>query len=118
MQEKLIELADAFRAILPSIYRQRPSLADEIQSEEFFRSPFDESTGWRLDPEVQAAAFALAVLKDAIVSQSVRLHGRLPDSLPADINPTEVKWSGINVFENTLEVWEPSTSSSPFKMQR
>ena len=119
MAEKLITLADSFRAVLRATHSQRPALAGEIQSKFYFHyAPFDKSTGRRVDPEVQAADDALAILKDAIVSQSVRLHGRVGDHFPGNIDPTEVTHNGISVFENTLEVYEPSTESSPFRMLR
>jgi hypothetical protein len=116
-REKLITLADTFRTILRSWYPKRPALADEIQSKDYFRSPFDKSIGWRLDPEVQAADFAYAELKDAIVSQSIRLYGRRDGNLlSADIDPTEIVRSGILIFDNALEVYQLSTSSSPFRI--
>jgi hypothetical protein len=104
--EKKITLADAFRAILRAGYPQRPALADEIQSIRYFHSAtIDKSTGRRNDPEAQAADDALAVLRDAVVSHSIRLRGWLGDNLPADIEHMEVAWNGIHVFDNTLEVY-------------
>ena len=52
--DKLTTLADTFRTILRLWYPKRPALADEIQKN-YIHSPFDKSTGWRLDPEAQAA---------------------------------------------------------------
>jgi hypothetical protein len=106
MQEKLIPLVDAFRAILGAMWPKRPALADEIQSILFFHyAPKDRSTGRRLDPEAQAADDALASLRDAVVAQRIRLFGRLGDGLPHDIHPTEVEWNGIHVFDGTIEVY-------------
>jgi hypothetical protein len=106
MTMKSITLADAFRAILRAMWPQRPALVDEIQSSRYFHD-----ARWchcrlrRIDLEAQAADDALAVLRDAIVSQSIRLRGWLGDNLPADIEHMEVAWNGIHVFDNTLEVY-------------
>jgi hypothetical protein len=118
MAEKMITLTESFRVVLRSMHSQRPGLADEIQSNDYFRSPFDKGTGRRVDPEVQAADDALAVLRDAIVGQSVRLHGRFEGNPPADIDPTEIARTGIFVFENALDVWQPTTKVSSFRQLR
>lgn len=119
MAEKLIMLADAFRAILRAAHSQRPALADEIQSYRYFHSAkVDKKSGRRIDPEVQAADDALAILKDAIVNQSVRLRGRVGSHLPDDIDPTEVVRTGIGVLDNILEVYEPSTRTTAFRVLR
>jgi hypothetical protein len=107
MAEKMITLTEAFRVLLRAGYPQRPALADEIQSYRYFHSaPFDKETGRRIDPEAQAADEALAKLKDAVISESVRLRARLGDNTPNDIEPMEVVWNGVHVFDNTLEVYE------------
>ena len=94
----------------------RPALADEIQNEYFFLSPFDNSTGWRLNPEVQIADFALAELLDAIMLQQVRLRGRRETKDDAeDVDPTEIKRTGISIFTNTVDRWQPTTRASQFK---
>lgn len=104
--EKHILLADAFRIVLRAGYSHRPTLADEIQSYRYFHSAkFDKETGRRVDPEAQAADDALGVLRDATVNKLIRLRARLGDNLPADIDPMEVAWNGIRVFDNTLEVY-------------
>jgi hypothetical protein len=119
MPEKMIPLADAFRLVLRAKYPQRPALADEIQNYHYFRyALIDKSTGLRADPEVQVADDAREALLDAIASQSIRLRGRLDNALPNDIDPTEVARNGIDVFDNALEVYEPSTRSSRFRMLR
>lgn len=119
MAEKMITLTEAFRVLLRAGYPQRPALADKIQSHLYFHyAPIDKSTGRRVDAEAQAADDALALLRGAIVSQSIRLRGRLGDNLPADIDPTEVTGNGISVFNNALEVYQPSTNISPFRMLR
>jgi hypothetical protein len=104
--ERLIKLADTSRTILRARYPQRPALADEIQNIRYFHSAtINKKTGLRNDPEMQAADDALAVLRKAVVSQSIRLRGCLEKNLPNDIDPTEVEWNGIHVFDNTLEVY-------------
>jgi len=104
--EKRIKLADAFRAILRAGWLQRPGLADEIQSIKYFHwAPIDKSKGRRSDPEAQAADEAFAVMRDAIVNQRIRLFGRLGDNLPDDVDPTEVAWNGVHVFDGTIEVY-------------
>jgi hypothetical protein len=118
MAKKMITLADTFRTILRAWWRKRPALADEITSNSYFwYGLIDKGTGWYLDPERQAAQFALAELIDAIRSHSIRLYGRIDDNLPTDINETEVG-SGILVFDNALEVYQPSTKSSPGRIVR
>jgi hypothetical protein len=114
MAEKLITLTESFRTLLRASY---PSLADDIQGWGYFHSAKVDHTG-KLEPEPQAAFDALVTLKGAIVRQSVRLYGRLGDNLPDDIDPTEVIETGILVFDNALEVWEPSTNRTPFRMLR
>ena len=113
---RLIPLTEAFRAVLRAWYPARPALADEIQNEDYFRSPFDKSTGWRLDPEVQIADFAYAELIDAIMKQQVKLRGRRQNKDDAeDIDPTEIKRSGILIFTNAVDRWQSTTRVSQFK---
>jgi hypothetical protein len=114
MPEKMILLVEAFRMGLRAKHPQRPGLADEIQDHRHFWWN-EKGAG---PSEKQAADDAREALLDAIASQSIRLHGRLPNALPDDINPTEVVRQGINIFDNTLEVYEPSTRSSPFRILR
>jgi hypothetical protein len=102
---KMLKLIEAFRIVLRAGYSQRPGLADEIQDIHYFRySPFDESTGWRLDPEVQAADFAYAELKDAIMSGAIRLRGIVNGGMPDDIEPMEITRNEIAVFDNKMDV--------------
>jgi hypothetical protein len=113
---RLIPLTEAFRAVVRAWYPARPTLADEIQNEDYFRSPFDKSTGWRLNPEVQIADFAYAELKDAIINQQVRLRGRRETKDDAeDIDPTEIKRSGIFIFTNAVDRWQPTTRVSKYR---
>jgi hypothetical protein len=113
---RLIPLTEAFRAVVRAWYPARPALADEIQNEDYFRSPFDKSMGWRLNPEVQIADFAYAELKDAIINQQVRLRGRRETKDDAeDIDPTEIKRTGILIFNNAVDRWQPTTRVSQFK---
>jgi hypothetical protein len=117
MPEKMLTVIESFRTILRARYPSRPALADEIQDWGYFHSArrcFCR-LGW-IDPEVEAAADALAGLKNAIASQSVRLHGRRPDDInPTDINPTEITRDGIWIFDNVLDVWQPTTRVSQFQ---
>jgi hypothetical protein len=116
MEKKLL-LIESFRAVLRARYLTRPALADEIRDEGYFHSARRCFCllGW-IDPEVEAAADALAGLKNAIASQSVRLYGRLETSArPADIDPTEIRREGISIFKNELDVWQPSTGTRPFR---
>jgi hypothetical protein len=114
MAEKMLPLVEAFRTILRARYSSRPALADEVHGYDFFRP--DEPA--HPVEEVQAALAATEALKDAIASQSVRLRGWLNGAQPADIDPTEIIRNGIGIFENILEVWQPSTRSTPFRMLR
>jgi hypothetical protein len=104
MAEKMLTLTEAFQAVLRARYPSRPALADEVQSVDYFRPPFDGSI--RPIEEVQAAHDACDMLRDAIANQSVRLFGRLNGELPDDINPTEIDRRGIGIFKNDLEVYE------------
>ena len=115
MAEKMLTLTEAFQTVLRARYPSRPALADEVESADYFRPPFDGTE--RPIEEVQAANDALDVLKDAIANQSVRLHGRLDlnGERPADINPTEIRRQGISVFDNVLDVWQPTTRVSQFR---
>jgi hypothetical protein len=117
MTEKKITLAESFRTILRAGYPSRPALADEIQSPRYFHSAL-----WchcrlrRIEPEAQAADEAMATLKDGITSGSVRLRGRRRDrDWAADIDPTEIRGSGIFVFDNALDVWQSTTRVSEFR---
>ena len=113
---RLIPLTEAFRAVLRAWYPARPALADEIQNEDYFRSPFDKSTGWRLDPEVQIADFVCEELRDAIMKQQVRLRGRRQNKDDVeDIDPTEIKRTGILIFTNAVDRWQSTTRVSQFK---
>jgi hypothetical protein len=103
--EKTITMTEAFRVVLRAGYPQRPALADEIRDIHYFHQPFDKTTGRRIDPEVQAADDALAVLKEAVNKQSIRLRAWLGDNPPADIEPMEVAWNGVHVFDGTIEVY-------------
>jgi hypothetical protein len=109
--EKKLKLIEAFRTVLRARYPSRPALADEVENADYFRPPFDGDRG----VEVQAVADALDVLRDAIVKQSVRLHGRLDGERPADIDPSEITRTGILVFDNALDVWQPTTRVSQFR---
>jgi hypothetical protein len=109
MPEK-ITLTEAFRVILRATYLQRPALADEIQSNQYFHCiPINRDTGSRDHPEAQAASDALDMLKNAIVGKRVRVCGRLGGNLPAEINPmemAEVDGPDIKVFDGTIEIHE------------
>jgi hypothetical protein len=113
MTEKMLTLTQAFRTVLRALYPSRPALADEVEGADYFYPPFDGSI--RPIEEVQAARVACDVLKDAIANQSVRLHGRLNGERPDDINPTEITRAGILIFDNVLDVWQPSTRVSQFR---
>jgi hypothetical protein len=106
MTEKKITLIESFRTILRATYSQRPALADEIQSNQYFHYiPINRDTGKRDHPEAQAASDALDMLKNAIVGKQIRVCGCLDPNLPADIDPTEVtRTSDIHVFAGTIEV--------------
>jgi hypothetical protein len=113
---KMIPLIESFRSILRVWNPARPALADEIQNEYYFWSPFDNSTGWRLNPEVQIADFAAAELRDGIIGQKVRLRGRRENKDDAeDIDPTEITRTGILIFANAVDRWQPTTRVSQFK---
>jgi hypothetical protein len=114
MVEKMLTLKEAFRTVLRARYPSRPALADEVESAHYFYPPYDGSV--RPIEEVQAARDACDVLKDAIANQSVRLHGRrLNCERPDDINPTEITRAGISIFDNVLDVWQPTTRVSQFR---
>jgi hypothetical protein len=115
MAERMLTLTEAFRTILRASYPSRPALADEVDGRDYFRPPLDGSK--RPVEEVQAVSDALDILKDAIANQSVRLHGRLDlaGERPADIYPTEITRAGISVFDNVLDVWQPTTRVSRFR---
>jgi hypothetical protein len=111
---KMIPLIEAFRRVLRARYPARLALADEIESFRWFWKPFDGSI--RPPEEVQAAADACDVLRDAIASQSVRLLGRLNGARADDIHATEIDRRGIGIFTNDLEVYEPRTEHTDFKV--
>jgi hypothetical protein len=102
---RLIPLTEAFRAVVRAWYPVRPALADEIQSVRYFHSAWCHCRLRRLNPEVQIADEAMAALIDGIMSGAVRLRAILGDNQPDDIEPMEVAWNGIHVFDNTMEVY-------------
>jgi hypothetical protein len=107
MTEKKLTLTESFRTVLRASYPSRPALADEIQSPRYFHSARRcHCLLRRIEPEAQAADEAMATLKDGIMSGSVRLRGRLNDTLPDDIEAMEIAWSGVHVFDNTLDVYD------------
>jgi hypothetical protein len=53
-----------------------------------------------------AAESAYEVIRSAVKEQRIRLYGRLDPSLPADIDPTEIEWNGVHLFDHTVEVYD------------
>jgi hypothetical protein len=119
MPEKMLTLTESFRTILRAGYPSRPAVADEIQSYRYFHSaPWCHCRLRRLDPEAQAADEAEAALKDGVMSESVRLRAILGDNRPDDIEPMEVAWNGIHIFDNTLKVYEGGRTLQTFRKVR
>jgi hypothetical protein len=88
---RLIRPVDSYRAVLREHYPERPALADEIDSPEWFlkqqRDPPQEGTTERR--EYDAAVEAMNVFYRRVRVSEIRLRGTPEDGVPRDIDPTE-----------------------------
>jgi hypothetical protein len=88
---RLIRPVDSYRAVLREHYPERPALADEINSPEWFlkrqRDPPQEGTTELR--EYVAAVEAHNIFYWRVRVSEIRLRGTPEDGVPRDIDPTE-----------------------------
>jgi hypothetical protein len=103
---ELITPAEAFRLVLRARYPERPALADEIVSSDWFldrqrRPPFEGTAEAR---DCVAAFEALNAFYKHVVHHEIRLRGvSQSDNHPRDVDPIEQAVGDLNIWEGTLD---------------
>jgi hypothetical protein len=104
---KHLPVVDAFRAILRTTYPERTDL-QQIDSYRWFHDRRRVIVGGDLiHDQADAPAYdALDQLKAGVKGQKIRLRGVLKNALPADIDPIDARDGHLDVFAETLKIYE------------
>jgi hypothetical protein len=112
MTAKLLSTADAFRAILRTTHPERTDL-QQIDSYRWFHDRRRVMIGGDIiHDQADAPAYdALDLLKAGIKSRKIRLRGVLKNALPDNIDPIDARDGHLNVFAETLKIYESNDTS-------
>lgn len=108
MSAGLLPILEAYRTLLRSRYPKREDLIEIISADRLIYAK-----GFGIDPG--PAHEILALLRNGVTEQKIRLIGVLNNEMPTEIHPLETRVGSLDVFNSAFSIYE---SKGTFRKNR